>query len=347
MSNSIMGMITRQAAYSRQTGLDQADAARLSRNGREPFDSVDLGSVGRSRNADGRFRVKRGDTRLKTLWATYGQDFAAGLPGNLPLAILRAQTGMSLSQMLKNPEAVQQAAQEIKKERHLMSVYADDGPGAGGGYPPYASVDGPGAGGGYPPYASVEARRDILANLQQLEGGYTAAHMQRATGHALRIAAELGLSAADRRALEQAGQFYDAGKLEVPASILDKAGKLTDEEFAAMKLHVAPERMEKYFVQFAADAKVRETVLHHHERFDGQGYPAGLAGEQIPLTARILAVADAFDAMTQKRWNREDRPDAAQALSREAALEILRRNAGTQFDPAVVAAFERTSGVPA
>lgn len=140
--------------------IDRSDAtplrptrarARKAEGQAGPQDEVQLS---RTRNADGRFRVKRGDTKLKSLRETYGLDFAAGLPGNMPLAVLRAASGMSLSQMLKSPEKTEEAAERVGKEKHLVHLY-EDGPGAGGGYPPVAQVDGPGAGGGYPPYQSV------------------------------------------------------------------------------------------------------------------------------------------------------------------------------------------------
>lgn len=98
--------------------------------------------------------MKRGDTKLKSLRETYGADFAAGLPGNMPLAVLRAATGMSLTKMLASPEKTEEAAARIKDEKHLVRLY-EDGPGAGGGYPPVAQVDGPGNGGGYPPFQSI------------------------------------------------------------------------------------------------------------------------------------------------------------------------------------------------
>lgn len=137
---------------------------------KEPQDGVQLS---RTRTASGRFRVKRGDTKLKTLRETYGLDFAAGLPGNMPLAILRAASGLSLSQMLEQPEKLEEATQKVKKEKTLVRLYQDspgagggyppesavdtDSPGAGGGYPPYQTIDSPGAGGGYPPAETVDS----------------------------------------------------------------------------------------------------------------------------------------------------------------------------------------------
>lgn len=186
---------------------------------------------------------------------------------------------------------------------------------------------------------NLETPAQVANQFAALEGGYTAAHAMRATGHAVGVATMLGLPESDVKALIEAGNVFDMGKLDVPPEILDKTGKYTDEEFAQMKKHVDPQRMEKYFRLFNVSDAAREAALTHHERPDGKGYPRGLT--DIPLTGRILAVADAFDAMTQKRWSRLDRPDAPEAMSPEKALEILKKNAGSQFDPQVVEAFER------
>ncbi len=174
-----------------------------------------------------------------------------------------------------------------------------------------------------------------------LEGGYTAMHSQRVAAHAVGVAAQLGLGEDQIKTLIQASNVFDMGKLEVPSAVLDKTGKYTDDEFAAMKKHVEPGRMEKYFRLFNVSDDAREAALSHHERPDGKGYPRGLAGDAIPLTGRILAVADAFDSMTTKRWSRLDRPDAPEAMPPARALDILRKNAGTQFDARVVEAFEQ------
>lgn len=191
------------------------------------------------------------------------------------------------------------------------------------------------------PEISVNGRNlaQIGTEFSQLEGGYTMKHQARANAIANTLAEVMGLSAQDAATLHEAGQMYDIGKLDVPKEILDKVGKYTDEEFAAMKQHVAPERLQPYFAAFQTSPEAQKVVTHHHERFDGKGYPAGLAGEQIPIGARILAVADAYDAMTEKRWNIAERPDAAKALPPDVALEQLKKGAGSQFDPQVVEAF--------
>jgi HD-GYP domain-containing protein (c-di-GMP phosphodiesterase class II) len=128
-----------------------------------------------------------------------------------------------------------------------------------------------------------------------------------------------------------AGLLHDLGKIGTSKRILNKAGKLTGEEFAKIKEH-PPLGSIMIMSEIETLQQLVPVIRHHHERFDGKGYPDGLAGEDIPLEARILAVVDSFDAMTHERAYRK-------ALSREEAIAELERGAGTQFDPAVVEAF--------
>jgi HD-GYP domain-containing protein (c-di-GMP phosphodiesterase class II) len=130
--------------------------------------------------------------------------------------------------------------------------------------------------------------------------------------------------------LEALGEFHDIGKITLSSLILDKPGPLDPEEWEEVKLH--PEASYKILSSVNAWAGLAETVLAHHEHFDGTGYPKGLRGEEIPLEARILAVADAFDAMT---WGRSYK----KPISWKEAGEELRRCSGTQFDPRVVEVF--------
>ena len=120
------------------------------------------------------------------------------------------------------------------------------------------------------------------------------------------------------------GTLHDVGKIGVPDEILKKTGKLTDAEFAMVKLH--PELGERIVSQIPQLKETLTGIRNHHERWDGRGYPDGLAGEQIPILARILAVADTFDAMTSDRPYRPGMP-----IGR--ALDEIERGAGTQFDP--------------
>jgi diguanylate cyclase (GGDEF)-like protein/putative nucleotidyltransferase with HDIG domain len=159
---------------------------------------------------------------------------------------------------------------------------------------------------------------------------YTRRHSEEVTEYALWIAEELGLSEEQKHALRLGGLLHDVGKIGIPDSVLLKPGLLTAEEYEAMKQHTVLGA-----VMLAALPEMEKIVplaRSHHERWDGQGYPDGLAGEQIPLLARILAVADAFSAMTTDRPYRK-------GMDWPSALTELKRQKGKQFDPAVVDAF--------
>jgi HD-GYP domain-containing protein (c-di-GMP phosphodiesterase class II) len=146
------------------------------------------------------------------------------------------------------------------------------------------------------------------------------------------MAQELGLSPSAQRTLRLAALLHDVGKICIPDDILGKSGKLTPEEFAVIKHHVSI--AENLIVDVPNAEEVRKIARHHHERFDGSGYPDALQGEGIPYPARILAVADAFSAMTLDRPHRN-------ALSRDDAYAELQRVAGSQLDPRLVKAFGR------
>src|SRR5947209_4029203 len=139
----------------------------------------------------------------------------------------------------------------------------------------------------------------------------------------------MGLSKEQVAKVRTAAAIHDIGKLKTPREVLNKPGRLTDDEFAVIKRHpVVGARM----AADLGDDDITPMVLHHHERLDGTGYPSGLAGEQIPLGARIIAVADTFDAITSSRAYRG-------ASSHKKALAILAAEAGTQLDPVAVRAF--------
>ncbi len=169
-----------------------------------------------------------------------------------------------------------------------------------------------------------------LATSLEAKDNYTSGHSARVTHYAMLLAERLGLADKMVLTLRYASQLHDIGKIGITERILNKPEKLTDWEMAAIKDHpVIGERIIQS-LDFLED--VRAIIRHHHERWDGGGYPDGLPGEDIPLLARIMAVADAYDAMTTARPYRG-------ALSRAAAIEELTKNAGMQFDPRLVTEF--------
>ena len=155
-------------------------------------------------------------------------------------------------------------------------------------------------------------------------------HTERVGYFCLEIGKALNLSDKDLRELETAGTLHDIGKVMVPYEILNKPGKLTAEEYEIVKRHTES----GYQILHSVDelSYLAEAVLSHHERWDGKGYPQGLKGEKITLYARIIAVADSYEAMTAKRVYRD-------SISNEEAIEELKLNAGKQFDPQIVKAF--------
>jgi putative nucleotidyltransferase with HDIG domain len=161
---------------------------------------------------------------------------------------------------------------------------------------------------------------------------YTAGHSRRVQQLALAIGRELGLSHAELDLLGHAALFHDIGKLAIPDSILLKPASLTPDEWSLMQRHAEEGARIIDRLGFLNDAV--PAIHHHHERFDGTGYPDRLQGEDIPLGARIIHVADALDSMLTTRIYRAARPAAE-------ALQELRRAAGTQFCPRCVSALER------
>ena len=175
---------------------------------------------------------------------------------------------------------------------------------------------------------SVEALTELSALLEARDG-YTYGHSQRVTRHAERIARAMGLPDADVARVRTAAALHDVGKLHTPRVILNKPGRLTNEEFAVIRRHPGDGAA---MASGIGDPMIIAMIRHHHERLDGAGYPAGLAGNAIPLGARIIAVADTFDAMTSHRAYRR-------ASSHKRALDVLRREAGKQLDADAVAGF--------
>lgn len=161
---------------------------------------------------------------------------------------------------------------------------------------------------------------------------YTHGHSLRVTLYSLMIASELGLDEAIIEDLETSGLLHDIGKIGVPRNIICKPGKLTDEEYNVMKQH--PELGTRILTGIKRLDSATNWLNNHHERWDGRGYPLGLNGENIPLPARILAIADTYDAMTSDRSYRK-------GLPHQIAAEEIRKCAGSQFDPALSEIFEK------
>ena len=176
---------------------------------------------------------------------------------------------------------------------------------------------------------------ETLINAMEAKDLYLRGHSQRVAELAGQLAEELGLDEATCEDLRVAGRLHDVGKIGIREAILNKPGRLTAEEFEHVKQHV------RIGLDILAPLfhikKPLEYVEHHHERWDGAGYPQGLAREAIPMGARILCAADTFDALTSKRAYREP-------LAPLAALEHLRVDSGAQFDPSVYDALVRVIG---
>jgi putative nucleotidyltransferase with HDIG domain len=157
--------------------------------------------------------------------------------------------------------------------------------------------------------------------------GYTLAHAEHTAALACALATTLGLSSKTVRSLRLAGLLHDVGMVAVPETVLMKTGALDAVDWMILRQHVA---LSVTLVQAAlADPDLQMAIAHHHERWDGAGYPGGVAGPAIPLVGRILTIADAATSMLQDRPYRK-------ALDRAAIIGELRRGAGTQFDPDLV-----------
>ncbi|HET7827217.1 MAG TPA: HD-GYP domain-containing protein [Anaeromyxobacter sp.] len=185
----------------------------------------------------------------------------------------------------------------------------------------------------------VLSRRQVLLDTMEAfalavdaKDPYNQGHSRRVAILAERVAREMGLSEKDQETARIAGILHDVGKIATPESVLVKPGRLEPEEYELLKKHaVLGHRIVSAVKELE---QVGQAILHHHERFDGEGYPAGLAREVIPPVSRILAVCDTYDAMTTERPYRH-------SLGHAAAVDELARCAGRQLDPDAVRAFLR------
>jgi HD-GYP domain-containing protein (c-di-GMP phosphodiesterase class II) len=174
--------------------------------------------------------------------------------------------------------------------------------------------------------------RSIDAMIKALEAKdfYTRGHSHRVTLYSMAIAEELGVTGQEREDLHRASVLHDLGKIGVREAVLNKPGKLTELEFAEIVRH--PGTAVRILEPIPFFHPLLPAILHHHERFDGKGYPSRLAGRNIPLASRIMTISDTFDAMTSTRAYRKALPVAD-------AIAEIRRCSGTQFDPEIVPAF--------
>jgi HD-GYP domain-containing protein (c-di-GMP phosphodiesterase class II) len=175
--------------------------------------------------------------------------------------------------------------------------------------------------------ASLVCALNQLLDLKDLNTGV---HSTRLAEWALHVAGELGLGQSDLADIEVAALLHDIGKVGIPDAILNKPSRLTTEEYELMKKH--PEYGWVVLRQIPGFERASLLILHHHESFDGKGYPGGLKGEEIPVGSRIVSVIDAFDAMVSSRPYRE-------GLPLEEAARRLVQGSGTQFDPSVIKCF--------
>jgi HD-GYP domain-containing protein (c-di-GMP phosphodiesterase class II) len=175
--------------------------------------------------------------------------------------------------------------------------------------------------------------RTLAASLEARDP-YTHGHGRRVAALAYYAGRELGFSPRRLRAVVSGALLHDVGKIGIPDAVLLKAGVLTDDEFALIKSH--PDAGERLLLIAGPGAVERAIIRHHHEWFDGSGYPDGLRGQAIPLEARLVAVADVYDAL---RSNRSYRP----AWSRARTVELLRAETGTHFDPRCVESLLRVA----
>jgi HD-GYP domain-containing protein (c-di-GMP phosphodiesterase class II) len=178
---------------------------------------------------------------------------------------------------------------------------------------------------------SYRATVRALSNAVEARDAYTGKHAERVTAYGMELARAVALPVADSPQIEFGFLLHDIGKVAVPDAILFKTAALTETEFALVALHPVVGAEILRDVDFLGEGRL--VVRHHHERWDGSGYPDGLAGQDIPIAARVFAVADALDALTTDRPYRP-------AASFAAARAEIRRSAGGQFDPAVVAAYD-------
>ena len=242
--------------------------------------------------------------------------------------VLEAYLGVTLKRLFSTgPDAFEEIYQRLKQ--FTESLAATDA-GTSGGLAPAAGVAHPG------PQSLPQAVLDTVTSLAfaiDAKDHYTQGHSQKVSAYAALIAEALEMSDAEVEEIRLGAVLHDIGKVGIPESILNKNGPLNPDEWDTMKSHV--EFGARILEPLSPLARIREMVLHHHEYYDGSGYPQALAGERIPLGARIIAVADAYDTITSDRTYKKGRAAAD-------ALAELERCSNAQFDGRIVEVFVRT-----
>ncbi len=238
--------------------------------------------------------------------------------------VLEAYLGVTLKRLFSTgPEAFEEICQRLRQfTESLASTDAGDGGAVAGSAPSAPAL----------PQAVLDTVTS-LAFAIDAKDHYTQGHSQKVSAYAALIAEAMGLPAAQVEEIRLGAVLHDIGKVGIPENILNKSGPLNPEEWETMKSHVTFGA--KVLEPLTPLVRVREMVLHHHEFYDGSGYPGGDAGDTIPLGARIIAIADAYDTITSNRTYKKGR-SAAEALAE------VERCAGAQFDPAIVEVFVRT-----
>src|SRR6202521_487889 len=238
--------------------------------------------------------------------------------------VLEAYLGVTLKRLFSTgPEAFEEIYQRLRQFTESLAATETTG-----GKPTAAPVQGP--------QALAQAVLDTVTSLAfaiDAKDHYTQCHSQKVSAYAALIAQALGMSDAEVEEIRLGGVLHDIGKVGIPENILNKNGPLNPDEWETMKSHV--KFGAKILVPLTPLARIREMVLHHHEFFDGSGYPDALTGDKIPLGARIIAIADAYDTITSDRTYKK-------ARNASDALAELERCSNGQFDGAIVELFIRT-----
>ena len=169
---------------------------------------------------------------------------------------------------------------------------------------------------------------NLISTAAAINDAYTHQHNNAVAEKSIELAKLINYK--DLKSVELAGKFHDIGKIATPTQILNKPGRLTDEEFTTIKEH--PSNGYELIKNTDFNQSVKDGILYHHEKYDGSGYPKGLKGDEIPLIAQIIAIADVYDALTSDRPYRK-------SLTKEKAIEILIQGKGSSFNPEFVDAF--------